>query len=176
MVSTDRLSTRNLTAMGMAAAMALVLGLIGKALPLQLPQGGSITLETLPIFFIAFYGSPRLGCLTGLLVGLLQLLFGAFILHPIQVILDYPLPFALLGLSALFPRVPRLGILIGSALRWLSHVVSGAIFFGSFAPEGTGVWVYSILYNSSYIVPETLLALLIVPFLLRRISSHIRPQ
>lgn len=159
---------RHITAIAMASALSVVLGLIGKALPLQLPQGGSITLETIPIFFISFWGGWRLGVFTGLLDGILQLFFGAYIFHPIQVILDYPLPFALLGLSGLIPKTPRLGILLGSLLRWGSHVISGVVFFGQYAPEGTSVWIYSALYNASFIVPETLINFIFIPLLLRR--------
>ena len=164
-----RFHTRDLTAVALTAALAVVLGLIGKALPLRLPQGGSITLETVPVFFLACWGGFRLGCSAGLLAGLLQLLLGAYVLHPVQVILDYPLPFALLGLAGLLPHHPRLGILLGGATRFLSHFASGVVFFGSYAPEGTPVWLYSLLYNLSYTGPETLIAIVAVPFLLKRI-------
>ncbi len=163
---------RNLTTVAMAAALAVVLGLIGKALPLQLPQGGSITLETVPIFFVAFWGGWRLGVFTGLIDGILQLFLGAFIVHPIQVLLDYPLPFALIGLSGLLPKYPRIGILFGSLMCWGSHVISGVVFFSQYAPEGTPVWLYSALYNASFVGPAALINIILIPLLLRRMPPR----
>ncbi len=165
-------SVRNLTQVAMAAALAFALAVIGKAIPLRLPQGGSITLESVPVLFIAFRYGFWSGCSTGLLVGLLNLLLDPFILHPVQILLDYPLPFALLGTSARFATRPWMGVLLANALRFLSHFLSGAIFFSSFAPEGMDVWGYSAIYNSLYIVPETFLGLLLIPTLLRRIPSR----
>lgn len=164
--------TRDVTFCGMAAALAIVLGMVGKVLPLQLPQGGSITLETLPIFFMAFWGGWRLGVLTGLLDGVLQLFLGAFIFHPIQVILDYPLPFAVLGLAGFWPQHIRLGILGVSLIRWVLHWVSGMVFFAEYAPEGTPVWLYSALYNGSFVLPEAILGMVLVPLLLRRMPTY----
>ena len=156
----------------MAAALSVVLGIIGKVLPLQLPQGGSITLETLPILFMAFWGGWRLGVLTGLLDGILQLVFGAFIFHPIQVILDYPLPFALLGLAGCFPNHVRLGIVGAAILRGCSHFVSGCVFFGQYAPEGTPVYIYAALYNASFVIPEALIGVFAIPLMLRRFPPY----
>ena len=172
MALSSRLSIRDLTTIATGAALAFVLGFIGKALPLRLPQGGSITLETIPILVVALRWGVRVGLPTGLLTGLLKLLLDAYIVHPVQLILDYPLPFALLGLSALCPAPPWRGILLGNIARFASHFASGVIFFGSFAPEGIGVWRYSALYNLLYIGPETLLGLFLVPPLIRRLSSQ----
>jgi thiamine transporter len=163
---------RKLTQVAMAAALAFALAVIGKAIPLRLPQGGSITLESLPVLFISLRHGFWPGCFTGSLVGLLNLLLDPFIVHPVQILLDYPLPFALLGTAACFPARPWQGVLLGNASRYLSHFLSGVIFFGSYAPEGIGVWHYSAIYNSLYILPETLLALLLVPTLLRRIPAY----
>lgn len=51
-------------------------------------QGGSISLQMLPIFVIAFRHGLKAGSITGLIFGLLQLLLGAYILNPIQAFLD----------------------------------------------------------------------------------------
>ena len=133
---------RDLTTAAMAAAMAVLLGYLKIY---RLPQGGSITLETVPILFVALLRGARLGIFAGLITGCLKLLLGPFIVHPVQLLLDYPLPFALLGLSAILPRFPRIGILLGNSVRFLSHFVSGIVFFGSFVPEGMSIWRYSAL-------------------------------
>lgn len=164
---------RDLTAIGTGAALAIVLGVICKALPLpRLPYGGSITLESIPILFVALWRGWRPGIQAGILCGLLQLLLDAHIYHPIQVLLDYPVAFGLLGLAAVV-RWTIPGILIASALRFVAHFISGIVFFGSYAPEGTPVWIYSATYNASYIIPDAIIASILVPILLSRTGKTI---
>ena len=167
---TERMKARlrDVTAIGTGAALAVVLGVICKSLPLpRLPYGGSITLESLPILFVALWLGWRAGIQTGILSGLLQLLLDAHIYHPAQVILDYPLAFGLLGLSGLISSTAP-AILLGFLLRYLAHVLSGVVFFSAYAPEGVSAWAYSATYNASYIVPEAILGVILVPLLLKR--------
>ena len=166
---------RDLTAIGTGAALAIVLGLICKALPLpRLPYGGSITLESIPILYVALWRGWRPGVQTGVLCGLLQLLLDAYILHPIQILLDYPIAFGLLGFSGIaVGTIP--GILLGCFFRFIAHVTSGIVFFGTYAPEGTSIWVYSAAYNASYLIPDAILASLLVPLLLKRTGKKNRP-
>ena len=163
---------RDLTAIGTGAALAIVLGLVCKALPLpRLPYGGSITLESIPILYVALWLGWRAGVQTGVLCGLLQLLLDAHIYHPVQVLLDYPVAFGLLGLAPLVGyTIP--GIVLGCALRFVSHFTSGIVFFASFAPEGTSVWAYSATYNASYIIPDAILACVLVPLLIHRTGKQ----
>ena len=158
--------TRAITAVAAATALALVLGYLKLY---RLPQGGSITLEAVPVLLLALWHGPRLGFLCGCLTGVLKLVLDPFVVHPVQILLDYPLPFALLGLAGFSQGHPRLGILLASLGRWLSHVLSGAVFFATYAPQGVSVWHYSVLYNLSYAGPEAAIALLLVPTLLRRV-------
>jgi thiamine transporter len=140
------------------AALSLILGLI-KFSGLW-AQGGSVSLEMVPIFIMAFRRGMKAGVLTGLLVGMLQLAVNPQIYYFAQVILDYPLAFALAGFAGLFaPSIQQnpgkrtammiTGIFVGCTLRLLSHVLSGVIFFSQYA-EKMNVWLYSILYNGSY--------------------------
>ncbi len=163
------MSVRDLTLIATTAALAVVLGLILKALPLpRLPYGGSISLESLPILYLAIWGGVRPAVSAGILCGLIQLLLGAHIYHPIQVVLDYPLAFGVLGISGFFPATVVVACLVGGGARFIAHFLSGIVFFGSYAPEGTTVWVYSALYNLSYLIPEIVLSAVLLPFLLKR--------
>ena len=155
--------------MAAAAALATVLGYLKLY---RLPQGGSITLETVPILFLAQWKGMRPGIAAGLITGLLKLILDPFIIHPVQILLDYPIPFACLGLAAMPLRFPRMGILFANLLRLLCHFVSGAVFFASYAPQGVSVWKYSALYNASYVVPEAIIALLLVPPIYNRIAHQ----
>ncbi len=162
---------RELTAVGTAAALAIVLGLVCKSLPIpRLPYGGSITLESIPILFLAIWQGSRSGVQAGVLCGLLQLLLDAHIYHPLQVLLDYPIAFGVLGFAGTIGyAIP--GILFACSLRFLSHFTSGIVFFSAYAPEGTSVWAYSAAYNASYMISDTILACLLVPLLVRRIQK-----
>lgn len=51
-----------------------------------------------------------------------------------------------------------IGATVGIFGRFLAHLVSGVVFFGSYAPEGMNPIVYSAFYNGAYIVPELLVS------------------
>lgn len=135
----------------------------------QLPQGGSITLENLPLFIYAYRHGLKAGVLAGGMSGLLQLLLGGYMVHPLQALLDYPLAFAALA-SASFVRKPFwAGLAIGTFARFLCHFFSGVVFFASYAPEGTPVWLYSAIYNGTFMVPALVLNIALGHFLLPRL-------
>lgn len=160
--------TKMLVEMAVAIALALALN---KLTLFQMPQGGSVSLEMLPIIFIALRWGFGAGFCAGLGNGLLQLAFGAYIVHPAQLILDYPLAFALLGIAGLFRTNMEgikgaVNIILGSFFgvfgRFLCHLFSGVIFFSEYAPEGQNVWVYSSIYNGSYLIVALLICLVVL--------------
>lgn len=144
--------------------IALALATILKMLRLyHFPQGGSITLGSMiPILLIAFMYGPQVGCLTGFLYGIITLIMDPYILHPVQVLFDYPLPFTALGLAGFFPRRKLLGTSIGVLVRFICHLISGVVFFGSFAPEGMSPLIYSLSINGPMIGIEGIICLIIL--------------
>lgn len=158
------------------AALAIVLNLLT---PFQLwPNGGSITLTMVPIAILAFRRGIISGITAGLITGLILLVLpGAFYAHPIQIILDYPLAFALLGIAgwASIKNTTKrstqiikviIGLFGAGILRLLSHFLSGVIFFADYAPKGQSVYVYSFVYNASFILPEIIISIIAVIVLL----------
>ncbi|MDR1965189.1 MAG: energy-coupled thiamine transporter ThiT [Synergistaceae bacterium] len=126
----------------------------------SMPQGGSITLEMAPLLYFSYKYGCKWGALAGAISGLLQMVFGGYVAHPAQGLLDYPLAFACMGAAGLFgAHGKRLiaGTVVAALARLACHVLSGAIFFASYAPEGQNVWLYSLIYNASYIVPSLVL-------------------
>lgn len=162
-----------LTEIGVAVALSVILGMIRIY---RMPQGGSVSLEMLPIFYVALRSGGSVGILAGLVLGLAKLLLGPYIVHPLQLLLDYPLAFAFLGLAGFFRRYPVIGIILGGFGRFAMHVLSGVVFFASYAPEGANVWLYSATYNASYMVPELVIAVVIMLVLglgsRKRTSAH----
>jgi len=188
-VSDDKQRILWIVMVGTMVGMALALN----ALPLpflRMPQGGNVTLAMVPLAVLAVLYGPMSGALGGLVYGLLRIPVDAwagnlFIVHPVQVILDYQLPPILFGAAVGAIAVSRralpvlAGVAAGSLLRFTSHVISGAVFFGEYAPAGQNVWAYSLAYNLTYVLPEAVLiavaSLLLVTSGLDRVFSRGRP-
>lgn len=162
--------TKKLTIKQLAfCAMSLALGTVLSNIKLfHFPTGGSITLfSMLAICLPGYWFGIGVGVMTGVAYGLLQLLFDPYVLYPTQLIVDYILAFAALGLSGLFAgqNVKNgliKGYVVGVLGRFVFAVISGWIFFGSYAWEGWGALPYSIVYNAIYIFAETAITVIIL--------------
>jgi len=135
----------------------------------QLPQGGSITLASMvPIIWLALRRGPKIGLTAGFVYGLVQLVVMPQIYFLPQVLLDYPLAFGCLGLAGFFQKRWILaGVVVAIVGRFVMHLISGALFFASYAPVGINPWVYSGIYNGSYLLPELIISLFVI-FLLQK--------
>lgn len=155
--------TKQLVFCAICIALAFVTSYIKFA---SLPFGGSITLFSM--FFICFAGfmyGPRAGIISGIAYGILQFIQDPYFYSPVQFLLDYPLAFGCLGLAGFFQNSKlglQKGIVVGVLGRYLCHVISGYVFFGSYAPEGMNAMVYTLGYNLTYILPELAATLIVV--------------
>jgi thiamine transporter len=156
-----------------AVAVALSV-LLGNLRLLELPNGGSIALATLPLLALALTRGVRVGVVAGCCAGAAHALAGGTIVHPIQLALDYLVAYAALGLaglalgrgtsrSAIAPAV-----LLAMGLHLAAMVVSGVVFFAAVAGDAA-LW-YSLAYNAATVVPETVLALWLLPPLVRAVA------
>ena len=129
-----------------------------------LPYEGSITIVSmLPIFAYAAYFGPAYGFTAAFAFSLLQVIQGAYIVHPVQFILDYFVAFTCLGLAGFFPKNLPLGAAVGGFARMMASTVSGAVFFGSYAADYgfSNVWAYSLVYNFFSIGVDTILCVVV---------------
>jgi thiamine transporter len=149
------------------AGIMLALSVLLTAFPFyQMPNGGSVTLGgMLPLMLIGFAYGPEVGMFTGFTYSMINLMMHPFILHPIQVLLDYPLPFMALGLTGYFRQRKLTGMIFAVGVRLLCHFLSGVIFFGSYAPAGTSVYVYSLVTNLTYLAPNLVICLVLYKLL-----------
>ena len=153
---------------GVAIALAAVLGQVRL---FAMPQGGSVSLELLPVIFIAVRRGVVPGLVTGVVYGFLQLaLPGAFVFHPLQALLDYPLAFGALAVGGFVAvtgwRSLAVAVALACAARLAFHFLSGLIFFAEYAPGWEAPWLYSLTYNVLYLLPEAVLtAVLLWPLL-----------
>jgi thiamine transporter len=130
----------------------------------SLPQGGSVTAASMvPILWLALRRGPKIGLFSAVVYGLVQFAVDVpFIAHPLQVLLDYPVAFGMLGLAGFFQKRPLIGVNIGIIGRFLAHFISGFVFWALYAPEGMHPVIYSALYNGSYLLPELAISIYIV--------------
>ena len=153
-----------LAEIGVAIALAAVLGQVRIFV---MPQGGSVSLELLPIIFVAVRRGVVPAATAGLLYGLLQLgLPGAFVYHPAQAALDYPLAFMALAVAGFVDvrgwRSLALAVALALVARFACHFLSGLIFFAAYAPGWEAPWLYAATYNLLYLVPEGVLTTLLL--------------
>ncbi len=155
------LNTKVMARIGIALALATILHLIKIV---DLPNGaGSINLGSMvPILIIAFMYGPEIGMLTGFLFGIIYLIISPYILHPIQVLFDYPLPYMAVGLAGFFKNNKLIGATFGMFIEFIFHFISGVLFFGQFAPEGWSPVLYSFIMNGSVVGGNLLVVLVIL--------------
>ena len=153
----------------------------------EMPMGGSVTLGSmLPIMLLSLALGVKWG-LAGSAVFVLFQLAQALIegnVFPycetgmtlvICVLFDYVLPFGILGLTGALRSVrlgrfrhfgAYLGIVSVCVIRFLSHYVTGVAIWGQWAPEGMGKYLYSLLYNGGFMLPELGITLVLAALLL----------
>ncbi len=125
----------------------------------RLPQGGSVTIASLlPLMIYAYMFGVKKGIFAGMIYGVLQAVQDPWLIHPAQFLLDYPIAFACIGAAGLFANVKKLdklpqiqfalGAIVASAMRFVSHVLSGVFAFADLTGDPAGAWAYSLGYNS----------------------------
>ena len=133
----------------------------------KMPQGGSITAASmLPLMLFSYVYGMGPGCLVGALYGVLQFIIEPYFLSLPQMLLDYPIAFGMMGLAGLFSKMDNenlgltVGVVLASVGRFVAAVLSGVIFFADYAGD-QNPWVYSIVYNGSYMLPECIICVVL---------------
>ncbi len=147
----------------------------------KMPMGGAVTLlSMLPIMLISVKYGLKGGLPCGLLYALFNLLMGVadgdvFVycttgaMVVICVLFDYIVPFTVLGCAAMFRRPAEKlrpdnrkaadalllsGFVLVIVARFVCHYITGFSIWGQWAPEGQSKYIYSLLYNGQYMLPE----------------------
>ena len=174
-----RLYTRMLCEGAVMVALALVLNQLKI---FRLPNGGSITLEMLPIFFYAVRWGVGPGLLAGFAFGLLQMFIDGAVAWGWQsLLLDYLVAFTPLGLAGLFKGKDWgifAGTVLGSVVRFIVHFISGITIYAIVAPTElfnmtfTSPWMYSLAYNGSYMAIDMALCLVVFGLLYQPLKRY----
>ncbi len=164
-------STKALSYAGVCIALSFALSYVKL---FSLPQGGSVTLASmLPLIIYSYVFGARKGVLAGIIYGVLQCLQSPQIYQPVQVLIDYPIAFATIGLAGIvknlkFLKTPLVKFIFGASLacvmRYLCHFVSGYYVFSSWAMEGYTALTWSLVYNL-YLIAELGIILFVGIFL-----------
>ncbi len=179
--------TRVLAECAIMIAAASVLSMIKV---FELPLGGSVTLFSMvPIILVSFRRGVKWGLFSAFVYSVLQLVLGMnsvlYLPDPLGIalciLLDYILAFSVLGLAGAADRLsfrPQIKVIIGvlsvCVLRFIFHVLCGAVVWYSITKaehwndivNRFGMWTYSVVYNTQFMLPETILTLIAVPVIL----------
>lgn len=147
----------------------------------EMPYGGSITLASmLPIVIIAYRHGTRYGLASAGVTAVIQMLLGlknfSYFTSPASFIalavFDYVLAFLVFGLAGIFKRSIKnqstsvlTGALLASVLRYICHVISGATVWAGLSIPTEAALLYSLSYNATYMLPETLITVLTAVYL-----------
>lgn len=210
-LSIKREKTQRLVVSAMMLAIATVLALVCAYIPfLNFPFGGGLTIASmLPIVLVSYMYGIKWGLFTGGIYSIIQMLLGhgtivaMFLPNDdayqgvfralVICLMDYVAAYTVIGLGGIFRKRIKnhtaalcLGAIVALSLRYLIHIVSGAIFYGAFAEwfftdtvfadmafskwimesmsGGLLAAVYSVIYNGCYMIPEIIItALAAVP-------------
>lgn len=165
------------------SAILIAIGTVLSELKIDMPLGGGLTVcSMLPLVLLAHRWGTGWGLFSAFVYSLLQLLLG---LNNVQyassalmavgiVLLDYVVPYTLIGLSAIFDRVMKsrrtslvAGIVFTFVLRFLCHFITGWWIWDALWPNEFG-WaspLYSLLYNGAYMLPELIITAVVAVLL-----------
>ncbi|TDP58096.1 energy-coupled thiamine transporter ThiT [Aminicella lysinilytica] len=153
-------------AMTISALLVAIAMVLGQIQLFRMPQGGGITLlSMLPIALCSYYLGTRRGIMAGMCLGLLNLIFGPYVIHPLQLLLDYPIAFGAMGMGGIFRNQKNgltKGYLFGVFCRYICAVVSGIVFFGAYAPANFNAVTWSLWYNLTYLGVEAAITVVVI--------------
>ena len=188
---TKGFATRDITFAAICIALSFALSYIRIV---RMPMGGSITFASMvPLMLYSYMFGCKKGLVAGLVYGVLQAIQDPWILHPAQFVLDYVTAFMGIALTGCLRNVRALkdktrlkfalGAIIAGVARFISHYFSGVFAFGMFGADYAGEYgisalanpyVYSLVYQSLYIIPEMIIAIAVGVLLLS--SANLRKQ
>lgn len=198
-------SVRTIAEIAIFSALGYVLDFLAGVYSEPLfPNGGSLGIAMVCVFIISYRRGFLPGLITGLIMGLLDIADGFYVVSGanvfmsfLQVALDYWIAYPLVGFAGLFAKLIKkeddkkirtfyiiLGCLVGGLLKYMSHVLSGAIFWGSdatsfawsFKNTSINPWAYSFIYNLAYMGPDIVICTVFTCILVNAWPKMLHPE
>lgn len=180
---TKHLKLRALTEGAIMVALAQALGYVKL---FELPNGGSISIGMLPIFVYCIRWGWKSGFLASFAYGILQLIFdGAYAWGPWSMLLDYILAYGALGVTGFFSKKKGdifIGTVVGTLARFVFSFISGVTLYRIYEPTElmgatfTNPWLYSFVYNISYIGLSAVVILVIFAAAYKPLGKYFRGE
>lgn len=166
-------TTKDLVYMALYAALFIVLDVAVNTLGiLQMPNGGSLGVSVIPLLMASYHLGWQKGTVVAVLSILLQYVTGPMYTPDlIGFLLDYFFAFSVYGLASLFPNYKWFysGVLVTNLVRLISSTLSGILVWE------TAPWA-SLVYNATYMIPTTILCLVLLPLVMPRIKPLINKK
>lgn len=178
---TKSTNTRMLTEAGLCIAMAIVLSYLKIPIGAEFGGfGGSIDFVMVPLVFFALKWGAKWGCIAGLVFGTLKYFLAAgFAVNIVSIFFDYSIAYAAVGLAGLFANkdgAPGIGTsavaaIVGCVARFVIHFISGVTVYAEYMPENfANPAIYSLFYNGTYMLPNTIICVLVITLLAKPLS------
>lgn len=188
-MSTQKRLSTNLTTLTECAIMLALSFALSCAKLFEMPMGGSVTVASmLPVMLISIKYGVSTGLATCFVYSLTQLMQAVasanvfpYCETPTTLVLcilfDYVVPFTVLGLAGLFHKMKLtknteiniyIGIISVVILRFLCHFITGVAIWGQWAPEGMGKYLYSFLYNGSFLSLDFIICIVCAVLMFRK--------
>ena len=178
------------TRMLCAAALSIALSFVLSCLRLfKMPTHGAVTPGSmLPIMLFSLVYGVGPGMLTGLAYGILQYIQDPSFLNVWQFILDYLIAFAALGLAGIGkdkkPAWTYISIPVAVLGRAVSAILAGIMWANEYISDGLVIGemefsspvLYSIVYNGVYLIPETVICLLLAFLIAKPVMRVLKAQ
>lgn len=185
--------TKKIALAGVMTGMVIASSFVQNFFP-KMPQGGTLMLNYIAMGATAvvfknlfgrkegFFLAITIAFLTSLIVPMLDVNSGIYWVESfsdklIVAFLDYCAPYMAMSLLALLPLVwPFIFVSVFAScfVAFISHYISGITIWSQYAPEGQAATIYSLLYNGSYMLITTLIALIVIPILQRTIGKSVK--
>ncbi|TMU84844.1 energy-coupled thiamine transporter ThiT [Bacillus sp. BHET2] len=153
------------------AAFAVILDLLPS---IKLSPSISISIAMVPIFLLSYRRGFRAGVLAGFVWGILQIVLGdAWIATPVQMVIEYFIAFAFIGLAGLLAGKIQsalgdnsrfkaimwviIATFLGSLARYVWHFIAGFVFFAEYAPDDMSPLLFSLVVNGITMIGSAIL-------------------
>ena len=174
-------STRMLAEGGVSIALALALSYL--KIPIA-ALGGSIDFVMVPLIVFAYRWGLLKGLLAGFAFGTLKFfLAGGAAVNWQSMLLDYSVAYAFVGFAGVLKKQKNmlpLAALIGCIARFIVHFVSGITIYAEYATPTAdffglsvatpGAVLFSIVYNGAYMLPNTIIAVIVCAILIKPVE------
>lgn len=165
--------THSLAESAVMIALSIALFAVSDAIPWPFLYGGGFTLfGQVPIIIVSYRHGLKNGLIASTALALFEMLMGfknfsyvnGIAAWLIVAFSDYLIAFGCLGLGGMFKGKMKnqtaelvTGGIVVCFIRFLCHFISGVTIWSGYTPENMLVGVYSLVYNGSYMLIETVI-------------------